>query len=259
MIQNIKNHIKEIVIDSSCGESWGEENIHFHKAYKMAMVIYSYLSSEKKVSIDKLNELEVEQMLRLQIPMHEMYSQGIYFLKGWKSLVKKIGKLQKEEVNPSDCPALFLECLQYALTINIYEKLTEFPEAEWIFEQKVFLKKMAGFVWLWEAVNYEKQEELVHSMQNGLVFLFEEKEVQHRVEQKLLKMQDEVENISKDERFIFVLGSLFMETADAFSKICAFTEQGFDEVKLGRIMLEKIVEKELEQTDDSVFKERENE
>ena len=249
MTHNLKNLIKELLIDSSCGDTWGEKNIHFHEAYKMAKVIYSYFCAKKKVLIEGINEAEVEQILKLQIPMDEMYSQGIYFLRGWKSFVEGIEKLQNEEAKILEYPELFLECLENALTINIYENLTEHPQAEWIFAQKAFVKKMAGLAWIWEAVNYEKQDELLYSMQNGIIFFVEEKEMQHCFKQKCAQIQEGIKDISKDEKFIFVLGSLFMEMVDVFTKICAFTDQGLDEVELGRIMLEKIVEQELALTE----------
>ena len=249
MAQDLKNRIKEQILDSCFGEDWGE-NIQFHDAYEMAKVIYTYLFYDKKVSIDKLEETEVEQMLKLQIPMSQMYSQGIYFLRGWKCLVRQIGNLQKETANPVAKPELFLECLQNVLTINIYEKNTEHPEAEWIFEQKDVLKKMAGFVWFWESVNYVRQEELTYSIQDGLTFLFENQNDKSLIAQTIIQIQDKCKDIPVEERFVCMFGTLYIEFADTFKKVCAFTEQGVDETRLGRFMLEQFFEQELWQTDE---------
>lgn len=246
--ENMKDYIRELFVDSCCGEEWGE-NIGFHHVYQRAVMIYTYLQAKKKVSINYLEETEVDRILRLEVPVTKMKWQGIDFLRGWKNLVDCLGKEQKQAADPVQCPELFLVCLKKVLTIKVYEKLTEYPEAEWILEQDSFLEKMAGFVWFWEAVNYKGQEELDCSIQNGLSFLFGGQGLPDSAKWIATRENQEKKEYSQQEYFIEMFGKVCLQKAETFEKICAFTEEGVDEMILGRVMLERVITRELEQTD----------
>lgn len=220
--------IKEMLVDSFFGEEW-EDELDFIKLYDNAKLEAIYLQEKK--SIGNLTAEEVSEVLNLMMDMEQMTMDGIDFLLGRKALLQQIKqqpyKMSENEQNVE----LFLKCMMNELAMEIYEKVTEYEEAEWIFSQRIFLKELTAFACLKVCVENEKE---IGKILTLLKIIFPNREIHTTRVEELLNTVD---------NFAAFLGSLLIVQADVFDKICCWKNEDVDVTLLGTRFVKKAVQR----------------
>lgn len=240
MNKNMILQINESIVESF--ENWEGENIlNYHKIYKRTWHIISWFAGENPATVQGMKKKEIETILQMKFSMSQMYMRGIDFLQGWEHILVQLEQKQKRIKKLDGNEDSFLECMAQVLGIAIYEEITEYNEAEWILQQDVFLKKVAGFIWLASALeNKTDKKEIRSSVEYGLEYL--DLDVERLFQKGIWK---QIKNKEGEERLFYSLGILWEQHAHCFDKVCAFQENGIDYELLGRQLIERIIREEL--------------
>lgn len=223
--------IREMILDSFFGEEW-EQKLNFDKICANAKWVYGCRKSKKQVGY--FTEEEVFVILNLAMDMKRMELDGIHFIKGRKRLLEKIKKEQNSPMDIEQDADLFFQCIKNEIIMEIYEQVTEYEEAEWIFAQQNFLDMAAAFVWIKMCV---EQKNGTGQILPALHRIFP------RRQQEEQRVENLLENVDSFEQF---LGALWIEEADAFDKVCCLAEKGVDVSMLGRRFVENVIREQIE-------------
>lgn len=206
--------------------------MNFDKICANAKWVYG--CRKRKNQISDFTEEEVFSVLNLALDMERMELEGIDFLKGRKKLLEKIKEEQNCQMDIQQDTELFFHCIKNEIIMEIYEQVTEYEEAEWIFAQQNFLDMAAAFVWIKMCVG---QKNGTGQILPALHRIFP------RRQQEEQRVENLLENVDSFEQF---LGALWIEEADAFDKVCCLGEKGVDVSMLGRRFMEKVIWEQIE-------------
>ena len=128
--------IKEMLFASFFGEEW-EARLDFSKIYTRAELVATY--QKQKREMGHLTVQDINAILNLTIDMEQLLEDGIDFQAGRKELLRQI-QLKYEKSETMKNTEKFFSCMVNELTMELYEKITEYKDAEWIFSKQAFLR-----------------------------------------------------------------------------------------------------------------------
>ena len=215
--------IKEMILDSFFGEEW-EQKLDFCKICSNAK--WSYHCQKRKKGVNHFTEVEVHEILNLAIDMERLEKEGIDFLIGRKVFLEKLKEEKDVSIDIRQDVERFFHCIKNEIIVEVYEKVTEYEAAEWIFTQQNFWDLIAAFAWIKVCIEQKiRAEQFLPAL--------------HRIfpngtwDRK--KVEDLLQNVDSFEQ---LLGELWREEADVFDKVCCLGEQGVDVSMLGRRLVE---------------------
>lgn len=222
--------IKKIVYDSFLGEEWDRE-LDFFQIWDNAEFITNCL--RKKYLVNDFSEEEMDRILKLSVDLKRMELDGINFMLGRKRLLSQMKKPKVSEKNMCGNVELLFQSMKNELALAIYEKITEYHDAEWIFLQSVFLEEMTAFAWIYVCM---KRNEVPEKMLPALKVIFPHSNLNRKQVDGLVK---NVENFSE------MLGNLWIKLADEFDRVCFMAEEQLVSKALGRRFLKREIQRQI--------------
>ena len=217
--------IKEMLFASFFGEEW-EARLDFSKIYTRAELVATY--QKQKREMGHLTVQDINAILNLTIDMEQLLEDGIDFQAGRKELLRQI-QLKYEKSETMKNTEKFFSCMVNELTMELYEKITEYKDAEWIFSKQAFLREITAFAWLKICVEEKKE---VEQMLFVLEIIFPNRRVDKEQVERTLQSVDD---------FSEILGTLWIEQAEPFDKVCCWKNEDVDVGLLGQRLVEKAI------------------